>query len=547
MEERCNAIPYAGKEPFVFVHFSGKDKNQAYTLIEKLAAEGYRIWYVSPEALHSYQNEEVADMISKKIAECTAVIALYSENAANDHQFRKIITVSVLDGKKIIPVFLEDIQLSCGMRLQYAQEECVQWYAVADDLQMLCGKKDLKRVKGVPDPSVRVVYRKGYSAGMREERPGKNVWPVSVIFEDEEEILRDRRMVGKQPENSLPEKQDKKENISENEEDAEKLSMLQIQQQEREMHDSAAENEQQKDIGQQIKKETTQELAAAQEENRKTFDKTGPAALQAEKVADIKLTGQFDFLATMMIDEDKASSITRTELDVNEDRSGRQGHNGTMIIDEIDPIAVMLPTGEYYKGCYGLTKIGRGSGNHICIQRDTVSTNHLEVMSVSGSEVGYKNTVKDCYSSNGTWVDGRRLESGAVVSVGDHALINLSRKVQMYIAFGDAATQLATEGMLACLECCEDHRMHVLDESSVMLGRIDPWNNAFFDDARISREHARLDADGHQYIITDQSSNGTYINGKKIEKYKATELQSGDKITMGGRVFQFHLITLKEK
>ena len=41
----CRAIPFEGKEPYIFVSYCHADKEILYPLFEQMAMDGYRIWY----------------------------------------------------------------------------------------------------------------------------------------------------------------------------------------------------------------------------------------------------------------------------------------------------------------------------------------------------------------------------------------------------------------------------------------------------------------------------------------------------------------------
>jgi hypothetical protein len=59
-----------------------------------------------------------------------------------------------------------------------------------------------------------------------------------------------------------------------------------------------------------------------------------------------------------------------------------------------------------------------------------------------------------------------------------------------------------------------------------------------FNDATVSKEHARLRLDGHDAIIEDlQSTNGTLVNGKAIDG--PTSLRRGDRIALGSNLIVF--------
>lgn len=70
----------------------------------------------------------------------------------------------------------------------------------------------------------------------------------------------------------------------------------------------------------------------------------------------------------------------------------------------------------------------------------------------------------------------------------------------------------------------------LLVSSSMLIGRSTNANVQIFD-PRVSREHARITKDSGEFIITDQeSANGTWVNGHKIE---TRVLNNGDHIVVG--------------
>ncbi len=53
----------------------------------------------------------------------------------------------------------------------------------------------------------------------------------------------------------------------------------------------------------------------------------------------------------------------------------------------------------------------------------------------------------------------------------------------------------------------------------------------------ISRKHARFDVNDDKIFVTDFSTNGTTINGVKIEKNKMTEINPGDEVAFADMAF----------
>jgi len=73
-------------------------------------------------------------------------------------------------------------------------------------------------------------------------------------------------------------------------------------------------------------------------------------------------------------------------------------------------------------------------------------------------------------------------------------------------------------------------------KDSVTLGRQDD-NTIVIDNLAVSSYHARIDKAGDSFILTDlQSTNGTFVNDKKVTSHKLTH---GDNIVIGKHVILF--------
>jgi pSer/pThr/pTyr-binding forkhead associated (FHA) protein len=83
-----------------------------------------------------------------------------------------------------------------------------------------------------------------------------------------------------------------------------------------------------------------------------------------------------------------------------------------------------------------------------------------------------------------------------------------------------------------------------LDESEFILaentsiGR-SPSNDIVLKESKVSRQHAAINYIGGNYVLVDlKSSNGVFVNGKKIEE---AALRDGDEVSVGSFKFQFNL------
>lgn len=451
MVKACNAPSYVGGDPFIFIHYFIADESEAFTLMEHLAAWGLRVYYAPAEASVRQTAAEINRQLNTHLSECTALVVLYSPEAAQDHQFRKIITSAVLNGKPILPVFLEDFSLSPGMRAQFEPDTRINWYSMTEDMPSLTHLRVIECAKGEPNPDIRVEQR---SPRIRQKAAPlgaeKRRWPVSAILVDEADILRQRGLRQAEP-------------------------------------------------------------------SSRPIPRT-----------------------VVLEEENEAAPNICTE-------GAERGRHGTFILEEIPSICVLIPTGERIAGRYGLTRIGRSESCDIQIPEYTVSSQHLEVFSFANADGSFKNTLVDCHSSNGSWVNGRRLAGGESVSVVSHACVSLGRNVHLFLAFGREAQELARKDALYALECVETREIQVLCEEEIVLGRCDPFGNGCFDFPQISWEHARLRCTQRGCTITDQSSNGTCVNGEKIAKYSEVALKDGDVIIMGYHRYVLRRIVLRER
>lgn len=87
---------------------------------------------------------------------------------------------------------------------------------------------------------------------------------------------------------------------------------------------------------------------------------------------------------------------------------------------------------------------------------------------------------------------------------------------------------------------------HVLGKEKTFIGR-SPGNDIVLPDAekRVSSKHARIDRTASTLQITDVgSTNGTVVNGRKIEANSQAELKNGDKVMIG--LYQLSVVASEE-
>jgi len=184
--------------------------------------------------------------------------------------------------------------------------------------------------------------------------------------------------------------------------------------------------------------------------------------------------------------------------------------------------------------------IGRKEGNTIRLTDRNVSRSHARlVREGDGSFV-----LSDRKSRNGTKVNGeligtrdRQIKPGDQITIGDYS-VSIRTDVAESVPMGrqmdpgeDAGIGKVTpHARLVMISGPEPGREIDLTLNLYVLGRSEEANLRI-EDPSISRAHARLDGENHQWTISDLDSiNGLSINGFKRDDYL---LKSGDIVELG--------------
>jgi pSer/pThr/pTyr-binding forkhead associated (FHA) protein len=186
--------------------------------------------------------------------------------------------------------------------------------------------------------------------------------------------------------------------------------------------------------------------------------------------------------------------------------------------------------------------IGSGIRNDIVVQNGDVSPRHCRL-----EKSGATYRLFDSGSKRGTFVSGK-LVLGEGVQLKSRMTIELGENVAFEYSPGDVTEKMeAVEGEFASqilapktfylvIKRASEPQPEVysLDMHNVTIGR-DLDNDIVIPEAKISRQHLRLERVNKGYIVTDmKTSNGTYVNKHRIEL--PTLLQTGDHIAVADAV-----------
>ena len=173
-----------------------------------------------------------------------------------------------------------------------------------------------------------------------------------------------------------------------------------------------------------------------------------------------------------------------------------------------------------------------------------ISRRHARLVRGASGEL----TVEDLGSSNGTFVNGERLNALRTLQVGDVVrmgktvlhVTDASGRVPEPTQLGAApATELsaAVSAELLVKEGAAEGRVITL-EDELIIGRAESGEGRLGNDPELSRRHARVFRDGQgRWSVEDLgSANGTFVNG--VRTSEPQPLQVGDQVRLGRTILE---------
>jgi len=193
-----------------------------------------------------------------------------------------------------------------------------------------------------------------------------------------------------------------------------------------------------------------------------------------------------------------------------------------------------------------LVTLGRATTNDIVLVEGRVSRYHAQVRYTEDGVI-----LSDLNSANGIWVNGQRIAetklqpgdtfeiSGCVLQYlaaaqdtrEEATLINSENELELTLHQLTVPLSLNDTSLPRLVIHAPDRTWELtLVDDSCSLGRAS-GNVLALDYPKISRDHARLERKGGEFILHDlQSTNGTWVSGRRIEQHL---LQNGDTFQIG--------------
>ena len=100
---------YLGSEPYVSISYAPVDADKVSPIIQGMLERGFRVWHGADESL---------DTIAEHLTQCQCIIVFVTAAGLETQSLRREINFSIDLNKNLLVVYLEDVTLSAGMRLQ---------------------------------------------------------------------------------------------------------------------------------------------------------------------------------------------------------------------------------------------------------------------------------------------------------------------------------------------------------------------------------------------------------------------------------------------
>lgn len=116
--------PYDGNEPFLFFSYCRKNADEVYPIIERMACDGYRIWYddgINP-------GEDWLEVIADHLHRSSAVIVALTPESTQSHNCRNEMNFAMEYHKPVVSVLLSDFSMPLAVRLQMGTSQYVKKY-----------------------------------------------------------------------------------------------------------------------------------------------------------------------------------------------------------------------------------------------------------------------------------------------------------------------------------------------------------------------------------------------------------------------------------
>ena len=119
---------YAGDEPYIFISYSHREKDQVLPVIERMQADGYRVWF--DEGIDP--GTEWDNNIAEHLDHCAFLIAFISEHYLGSDNCKDELNFARDLGLPVLLIYLSPVELPRGMALRLGRKQAIHSYTYED-------------------------------------------------------------------------------------------------------------------------------------------------------------------------------------------------------------------------------------------------------------------------------------------------------------------------------------------------------------------------------------------------------------------------------
>ena len=667
----CKAKPYMGDEPYIFVSYCHDDSAVVYPIIERMVSDGYRIWYdegISP-------GKDWPQQIAEKLIKSKVCLIVMTPASSRSHNCRTEMTFALQNRITVLSLKLEEFKMPLGIEFQLSSTQMILAYQYTGQAfyDKLYSAEELKPCKGekgklLSDEEVKVYEaeladrqaeidkaeeEKAAAAlagdfvgkrGVRITPEPKSDVTAAMPPEEQERIAREAaeaqarsatealaakaaaapeqtvaapEQTAAAPEQTAAapvqtaaapvqpvstkktsaEERAKAEKALAEAETALQQANEKVTAAEKTVQDETAKRVdalaawEEKQKGLQTAAENARKLAEQAEKAlsdaktawEKELSKLDSAVEQAEQKQqeakqdaerarqlvsvlqeeseqfrhaedentsdDVTVIGDTDDDVTVIGDTDEDVTVIGNDDDDVTVCGGMIGQesgakDSKAFVAGKNPVLVQFSTQKLFVCRTNMTKLGQDP--HMCdvsfADNGVISQHHADIIVKDG-----RNYILDADSTNGTYVDGSRLENGGKAEIRDYAEIGLSSSELFLLAFGETAAHIYdTKCLMGLRSEKTGEAVYFFKDETLNLGRRNPWKSGAMASKTVGRHQADLVVSGQQCSLADYSTYGSYLNDQKMEPQKPFVLKDGDRLRFGEEHFVFIRLELQK-
>ncbi len=120
---------YRGNDPYVFVSYAHLDQDRVFAEIKRFNEAGFHVWYDEGISPGNEWPEEIAEALSK----ATVFVVMLTPTSAPRENVLNEIDYALDEHKPVIAIYLEEAELTPGLRLRISRKQAILKYNMTDE------------------------------------------------------------------------------------------------------------------------------------------------------------------------------------------------------------------------------------------------------------------------------------------------------------------------------------------------------------------------------------------------------------------------------